>query len=129
MPARVTLGALVADRNSSAPSRCRLLRGTFLGPSQYISIWNYLMTLCFLVWDRWLLRAEPMPSCRPNLLFFGLFLFSIFLPSGGSFCGVGVFRLTECATQNCTADSFMIIIIISIIVAIVNQGSIFLTRF
>ena len=50
-----------------------------------------------MVWDWRVLRAEPIPSCWPNLLFIFCLLFSLFLPSMGWLCGVGVFRLIECS--------------------------------
>ena len=62
------------------PSRC--LFGTIL------------VTLCLMVWDWRVLRAEPMLSCWHDLhSLFCLLLFYLFLPSMGWFCGVGVFGL------------------------------------
>ena len=69
VPARVTLGASVAHRHSFAPPRCK--------PSQYrrsfvdlsVSLWNDLVTLCLMVWDWRVSRAESMLSCWHYLLF------------------------------------------------------------
>ena len=78
VPARITRGALVAHRHSFAPPLCRT--------SQYPKIFVHLsvsldgvilMILCFMVWEGRALRAEPIPSCWPNLLF--LFVFHNFL--------------------------------------------------
>ena len=56
-----------------------------------------LVTLCLMVWDWRVSRAEQMLSCWHNLLFlFCLLLFYLFLPSMGWLCGVGVFGLIEC---------------------------------
>ena len=53
-----------------------------------------LVTLCLMVWDWRVSRAEPMLSCWHDLLFrFCLLLFYLFLPSMGWLCGVGVFGL------------------------------------
>ena len=50
-----------------------------------------LVTLCLMVWDWLVSRAEPMLSCWHDLLFlFWLLLFYIFLPSMGWFCGLGL---------------------------------------
>ena len=67
VPARVTRGALVAHRHSFAPPRCRTsqYRITFVPIS--VSLWNDLkVTLCLIVWDWRVLRAETMLSCWPN---------------------------------------------------------------
>ena len=49
------------------------------------------VTLCLMVWDWRVSRAEPMLSCWHDLLFlFCLLLFYIFLPSTGCLCGVWV---------------------------------------
>ena len=55
-----------------------------------------LMTLCLMVRDWLVFRAEPMPSCWPNLHFFWLLLIFFFLPTG-LICGVGVNGLIECS--------------------------------
>ena len=83
-----------------------------LCPSQYQS-GTILVILYLMVWDWRVLRAEPMLSCWPNLLFlFCLLLVSLFLPAVGWLCGVVV---TDCSvrtlSQPCAADSVLIIII------------------
>ena len=55
-----------------------------------------LVTLCLMVWDWRVLRAEPTPTCWPNLFFLCLQL-SQFLPSTGWLCGVGVLGLIGCS--------------------------------
>ena len=56
------------------------------------------VTLCLMVWDWRVSRAEPMLSCWHDLLFlFCLLLFYLFLPSTGWLCLVGVFGLIECS--------------------------------
>ena len=56
-----------------------------------------LVTLCLMVWDWRVSRAERMLSCWHDLLcLFCLLLFYLFLPSKGWLCGVGVFGLIEC---------------------------------
>ena len=56
-----------------------------------------LVTLCSVVWDWQVSRAEPMLSCWRDLLFiFCLLLFYLFLPSMGWLRGVGAFGLIEC---------------------------------
>ena len=52
-----------------------------------------------MVWDWRASRAEPMLSCRHDLLFLFclLVLFCLFLSSVGWLCGVGVFRLIVCS--------------------------------
>ena len=98
VPARVTCGALVAHRHSFTHPRCRT--------SQYREplclsrclFRTILVTLCLMVWDWRASRAEPMLSCRHDLLFlFSLLLFYIFLPLMGWLRGVGVFGLIECS--------------------------------
>ena len=50
-----------------------------------------LVTLCLMVCDWQVLRAEPMLFCWHDLLsLFCLLLFYLFLPSMGWLCGVGV---------------------------------------
>ena len=56
-----------------------------------------LVTLCLVVCDWLVSRAESMLSCWHDLLFlFCLLLFYLFLPSMGWLCGVGVLGLIEC---------------------------------
>ena len=56
-----------------------------------------LVTLCLMVWDWRVLRAEPLLSRWHDLLsLFCLLLFYLFLPSMGWLCGVGVLGLIEC---------------------------------
>ena len=56
-----------------------------------------LVTLCLMMWDWRVSRAEPMLYCWHDLLFlFCLLLFYHFLPSMGWFCDVGLFGLIEC---------------------------------
>ena len=56
-----------------------------------------LVTLCLMVWDWLVSRAESMLSCWHDLLFlFCLLLFHLFLPSMGWLCGVGVLGPIEC---------------------------------
>ena len=50
-----------------------------------------LVTLYLMVWDWWIVRAEPMLSCYPNLLFLPPTIFSF--SSFHGLCGVGVFGL------------------------------------
>ena len=56
-----------------------------------------LVTLCLMVWDWRVSRAEPMLSCWHDQLFlFCFLLFYLFLPSMGWLCRVVVFGLIEC---------------------------------
>ena len=98
VPAHVTLGALVAHRHSFAPTRCRTSQYHRSFVPLSVSLQNDLIvTLCLIVQDWRVSRAEPMLSCWHDLLFlFCLLLFYLFLPSMGQFCGVGVFGLIEC---------------------------------
>ena len=116
VPARVTHGALLAHSHSFTPPRCRTsqYRRTFLLLS--VSLWSDLIvTMCLMVWDRWVLRAEPMLSCWLNLLFhFVSHYFSFFFLKSVGCVGWGlqidrVFSLLPCL---CTAESFLIILII-----------------
>ena len=52
-----------------------------------------LVTLCLMMWDLWISRAEPMLSSWHDLFLFWLLLFYVFLPSMGWLCGVWVFGL------------------------------------
>ena len=75
---------LLSIAETLCPSRC--LFGTIL------------VTLCLIVCDWRVSRAEPMLSCRHDLLcLFCLLLFHLFLPSMGWLCGVGVFGLMKCS--------------------------------
>ena len=57
-----------------------------------------LVTLCLMVLDFRVSRAEPMLSCWHDLLFlFCLLLFYLFLPYMGWLCGVGVFGPIDCS--------------------------------
>ena len=97
VPARVTRGALVAHRRSFAPPRCRTsqYRRSFV---PYLCLFRtILVTLCLMVWDWRVSRAEPMISCWHDLLFlFCLLLFYIFHPSMCWLCGAGVLGLIVC---------------------------------
>ena len=67
-----------------------------LCPSLYL-FGTILVTLCLMVWDWRVSRAEPMLCCWHDMLFlFCLLLFYICFPSMGWLCGVGVFGLIEC---------------------------------
>ena len=100
--ALVTLGALVAHRHLFAPPRCRTFqyRRSFV-PFSLCLFGTILMTLCLMVWDWRVSRAEPMLSCCHDLLFlFCLLVFYLFL----SFMGWGlwtdrVFSLSPCLAQ------------------------------
>ena len=97
VPASVTRGALVAHRHLFSLPRCRIsqYRRSFVPLS--VSFGTVLVTLCLIVWDWRVSRAEPMLSCWHDLLFLCcLLLFYFFLPSMGWLCGVGVFGLIEC---------------------------------
>ena len=95
---RVTRCALVAHRHSFVPPRFRTFqyRRTFV-PSRCL-FGMILVTLCLMVRDCRVSRAEPMLSCWHDLLFlFWLLLFYLFLPSEGWLFAVGVFGLRECS--------------------------------
>ena len=74
--------ALVAHRHSFALPRCRIsqYRRTFV-LSQCL-FGTILVTLCLMVWDWRVLRAEPMLSCCRNLLirFVSYYFLFFFLP-------------------------------------------------
>ena len=81
VPECVTRGALVAHMHSCVPPRCRTsqYRRTFV-PSQCL-FGTILVALYLMVWEWLVLRAEPMLSRWPNLLFFlspVIFFFSSF---------------------------------------------------
>ena len=77
---RLLVKGLLSIAEALCPSLC--LFGTIL------------VTLCLMVWNWLVSRAEPMLSCWHDLLFlFSLLLFYLFLPSIGWLCGVGVFGL------------------------------------
>ena len=97
VPARVTSGALVAQRHSSMPPRCKTsqYRRTFV--PLFVSLWNDLSALCLMVWDFRVSTAEPTLSCWHDLLFLFCLLLFYLLPSMGWLCGVGVFGLIECS--------------------------------
>ena len=84
------------------------------------------MTLCLMVCDWQVSRAEPILSCWHDLLFlFCLFLFYPFLPSMGLLCEVGVFGLIEGSHYLPPLHSGLqlIIIIIIIIILLPSAGS------
>ena len=94
VPVRVTLGALVAHRHSFTPPRCKTSQYRRSFVPLLMSLWNDFVTLCLLVWDWRVSRAEPMLSCWHDLLFiFCCLLFYLFVVSTCWLCGVGVFRL------------------------------------
>ena len=69
-PARVTRDALVAHGHSFAVPQCKTSHCTTepLFPSQCLC-GTILVTLCLMVWDWRVLRAELMLCCWTNLLF------------------------------------------------------------
>ena len=73
-----------------------------------------LVTLCLMVWDWRVSRAESMLSCWHDLFLFCLLLFYLFLPSMVWLCGVWCLWTDSVLTLSrpCTADSKIIIIII-----------------
>ena len=79
-------------------TRSRLLVVGLLSIAEALCLFEtILVTLCLMVWDWRVSRAEPILSCWLDLLFlFYLLLFYLFLPSMGWLCGVGVFGLIEC---------------------------------
>ena len=68
VPAHVTRGSLVAHRHSFAPPRCRTsqFRRTFVTLS--VSLGNDIVTLCLMMCDSRVSRAEPILSCWHDLL-------------------------------------------------------------
>ena len=80
-----------------------------------------LVTLCLMVWNWQVSRAEPMLSCWHDLLFLWclLLFYLLLLPSMGWFCGVGVFGLIECSHSLPALHSGLQIIIIIIIIIII----------
>ena len=118
VPARLTRGVFVA----LIVSRLRLLAVELLNtafllwPSQCLC-GTILMTLCLMVWDWRVLRAGPMPSCLPNLLFLlvSYYFLLFFLPWVGCVgLGSSDWYSVRTLSQPCTTDSFLIIIIIII---------------
>ena len=96
---RLLVVGLLSIAEPLCPSRC--LFGTIF------------VTLCLMVWDCRVSRAEPMLSCWHDLLFlFCLLLFLFLLPSMGCLCGVGVFELIECSHSLPDMHSGLQIIII-----------------
>ena len=91
VPARVARGALVAHRH---PSRLLVVGLLSIAEALVTSLCLFgkiLVTLCLMVWDWLVSRAEPMLSCWHDLLFlFCLLLFYLSLPSMGWLCGVGL---------------------------------------
>ena len=116
VPERVTRGA---NYSWCIGTRFRLLAVELLstaGPScsfQYC-YGTILMTLFLIVWDWLVFRAEPMPSCWPNLFFYWLvFIFSPFHRFVLWGWGLRIDRTSVITlSQPCTADSLLIIIII-----------------
>ena len=96
VPARVTrVLLLLIGTHSSLLIEGLLNIVEILCPSRCL-FGTILVTLCLMVWDWWVSRAEPMLSCWHDLLFrFCLLLFYNFLPSIGWLCGLGVFGLIE----------------------------------
>ena len=81
---RLLVVGLLSIAEPLCPSRC--LFGTIL------------VTLCSMVWNWRVSRAEPMLFFSHDPLFlFCLLLFYIFLPSMGLLCGVGFFGLIKCS--------------------------------
>ena len=69
VPARVTRGALVAHRYTSAPPRCRTLQySRIFIPSKCPSV-TILLTPYSMVWDWRVSRAGPMLLYWPKLLY------------------------------------------------------------
>ena len=99
---RLLVVGLLSIAEALCPSRC--LFGTIL------------VTLCLMVWDWRVSRAEPMLSCWYDQLFlFCLLLFYIFIPSKGWLCGVRLFGLIECSHSLPALHSGLQLIIIIII--------------
>ena len=111
VPASVTRGALVAHRHSFTPPLCRTSYSIAEHLCPFRCLFGTILnTLCLMVWDWHVSRAEPMLYCWHDLLvLFCLLLFYLFLPFLGWLCGVGVFGLIECShsleSRPCTADS------------------------
>ena len=113
VPAHATPGALVAHRHSFALLVVGLLSiAEPLCPSRCL-FGTILVTLCLMMWDWRVSRAEPMLSCWHDLLLLWcLLLFYLLLPSMGWLCGVGVFGLIECPHSLPALHSGLQIIII-----------------
>ena len=90
VPERVTRGA---NYSWCISTRFHLLAAELLSTAGPLCFFQYcygtiLMTLFLMVWDRLVFRAEPMPSCWPNLfLYWLIFNFSPFPPV--CFVGLG----------------------------------------
>ena len=99
-----------------APPRCR----TFHYRRNFRCLFGtILVTLCLMVWDWLVSRAEPILSCWHDLLFlFCLLLFYLFLHSMGWLCGVVVFGLIEYSHSLPALHSGLQVIIIIIIIII-----------
>ena len=84
-----------------------------------------LVTLCLMVWDWRVLRAEPTSTCWPNLFFIYVSnSLSLFLPSRGWLCGVGVLGLIGCSRSLAALHCrLFLIIIISQLNIIINYYS------
>ena len=77
VPEYVTRGALVAHMHSFAPPSCRTSQAVEPLCLSHCLSGTISVTLYLMVWDWRVLRAEPMLSCWPNLLF--LFVSNYFL--------------------------------------------------
>ena len=100
---RLFVVGLLSIAEALCPSRC--LFGTIL------------VTLCLMVWDWQVSRAEPMLSCWHDLLFLFclLIFFLLLLLSMAWLCGVGVFGLIKCYHSLPALHNGLQIIIIIII--------------
>ena len=120
----VVLWLLIGTR-----SRLLVLRVLSIAEALFPSLCLFgtsLMTLCLMVWDWQVSRAEPMLSCWHDLFFiFCLLLFYLFLSSMGWLCGVGIFGLIECShSLPALHRGFQIIIIIIIMqITMTNPAS------
>ena len=101
---RLLVVGLLSIAEPLCPSRC--LFGTIL------------VTLCLMLWDWRVSRAEPMLSCWHDLLYLWclLLFYLLLLPSICWLCGVGVFGLIECSHSLPALHSGLQIIIIIIII-------------
>ena len=95
---------------------CRLVVGLLSITEALCPFRMVLVTLCLMVWDWRISRAELMLFCWHDLVvLFCLVLFYLFLPSMGWLCGVGVFGLIECSHSRPALHSQLRIIMIIII--------------